>query len=217
MNCLIPKNWDEFQHYKNRAPSWIKLHRGLLDNFEFHCLPVASRALAPMLWLLASEYEGGQIPLDFRKLAFRFRMSEKEVQDSVKPLIDNEFFTLAQPASEVLAECLPREEEGREREEGEGAAPATPPKRPRKKPETEIPENFEVSERVKAWAAENHFTDNRVSQNFAKFALWAKSKDKRYSDWDAALMAAIRDNWAEVNDAPPAQPAQSLYRQWRPQ
>jgi hypothetical protein len=58
---LTPKNWSSFQHYKDRAPAWIKLHRGLLDDFEFSSLPVASRALAPLLWLLASEFEGGAI------------------------------------------------------------------------------------------------------------------------------------------------------------
>jgi hypothetical protein len=49
------KNWAEFQHYKDRSPPWIRLHRSFLDDYDFHCLPVASRALAPMLWLLASE------------------------------------------------------------------------------------------------------------------------------------------------------------------
>ena len=29
------KNWSEFQHYKDRAPPWVKLHHSLLDNFEW--------------------------------------------------------------------------------------------------------------------------------------------------------------------------------------
>jgi hypothetical protein len=53
---IVPNNWAELQHYKDRSPPWIKLHKKLLDNFEFQSLPVASRALAPMLWLLASEH-----------------------------------------------------------------------------------------------------------------------------------------------------------------
>lgn len=57
---LVPKNWTSFQHYKDRAPPWIRLHRGLLDDYEFQCLPVASRALAPMLWLLASAETSGE-------------------------------------------------------------------------------------------------------------------------------------------------------------
>ena len=52
---LTPKNWHAFQHYNKRNPPWIKLHRALLDDYEFSQLPVESRALAPMLWLIASE------------------------------------------------------------------------------------------------------------------------------------------------------------------
>lgn len=116
---ITPKNWGEFQHYKDRAPAWIKLHKNLLDNYEFQCLPVASRALAPMLWLLASEYEGGVIEAAPEKIAFRLRVSFQELNDAIKPLIDNGFFILEQSASSVIAERLPREEKRREREEEE--------------------------------------------------------------------------------------------------
>ena len=97
---LIPKNWDTFQHYKDRSPAWIKLHRSMLDDYEFSCLPVASRALAPLLWLLASEYEGGKITASVEKLAFRLRMTPKEFTTAVKPLIDGNFFS---DASNTLA------------------------------------------------------------------------------------------------------------------
>lgn len=113
---LTPKNWQELQHYKDRAPVWIKLHRKLLDDFEFHCLPVASRALAPMLWLLSSEYENGAIDASCAKIAFRLRMSEADFMDALKPLIDNGFFSLDQDASKPLAECLPRDREETETE-----------------------------------------------------------------------------------------------------
>src|SRR6266404_900426 len=100
---LTPKNWKSFQHYTNRAPSWIKLHRGLLDDYTFHRLPLASRALAPLLWLLASEYENGTITASFDEIAFRFRISLDDLQSGIKPLIDAGFFL----ASEPLAECKP--------------------------------------------------------------------------------------------------------------
>jgi hypothetical protein len=102
--ALTPKNWDSFQHYKDRSPAWIKLHRGLLDNFEFHRLPVASKALAPMLWLLASEYENGEITASIEEIAFRFRMPIGDLKGAIKPLIDLGFFV----ASDVLADCKRR-------------------------------------------------------------------------------------------------------------
>jgi hypothetical protein len=101
-NRIRVKNWKDFQHYKDRSPPWIKLHKGLLDNYEYQCLPVASRALAPMLWLLASESDDGSIDGDPKKIAFRLRMTEKEVIEALKPLIDGGFIL---SDSNALADC----------------------------------------------------------------------------------------------------------------
>ena len=98
-------NWESHQHYKKRTPPWIKLHRGLLDDHHFHCLPVASKALAPMLWLLASESEG-VVDVSPEFLSFRFRMSEPEVVDAVNPLISRGWITPIDDASKALAKRL---------------------------------------------------------------------------------------------------------------
>ena len=99
---LQPKNWAVFQHYKDRCPPWIKLHRDLLNDREFICLPIASKALAPMLWLLASETKDGTFNASVEELVFRLRITEKDYADGVKPLIDKGFFVIA---SGVLADC----------------------------------------------------------------------------------------------------------------
>lgn len=108
--------WDKFQHYKDRSPPWIKLHKGLLDNFDFQMLPVASRALAPMIWLLASEADDGSVDANPDFLAFRLRAPRKEIVDGLKPLIDKGFLLMEQDASKPIAEtkqvaCLETEEE----------------------------------------------------------------------------------------------------------
>ena len=114
---LRPKHWDKFQHYKDRRPPWIKLHRDLLDNFDYARLPVASKAIAPLLWLLASEYEEGVIDASIEELAFRLRIDEKTVREGVKCLIEKGFFV---DDSVMLAECLqdaiPETEKEREKE-----------------------------------------------------------------------------------------------------
>src|SRR6185437_13042815 len=107
MARLIVKNWREFQHYKDRSPEWIKLHKKFLDDYEFQCLPLASRALAPMIWLLASESHDGSIPYDLAKIAFRLRTTATDIESALKPLITAEFLTLEQDASDVLADCKP--------------------------------------------------------------------------------------------------------------
>jgi hypothetical protein len=114
---LAPKNWDSFQHYKDRAPAWIKLHKGLLNDFAFARLPVDSRALAPMLWLLASEYEGGRIVSSLPELAFRLHMIEGELAKALNPLIESGFFIVD---SGSLAPCrqdaIPEKEGEREKQ-----------------------------------------------------------------------------------------------------
>jgi hypothetical protein len=98
---LKPKNWAVFQHYKDRCPPWIKLHRDLLNDRKFMRLPIASKAVAPLLWLLASESKDGVFDGSLDELVFRLHITPKEYQDGVKPLIDNDFFILV---SGVLAE-----------------------------------------------------------------------------------------------------------------
>ena len=100
---LIPKNWNTFQHYRDRCPPWIKLHREILNDKEFMCLPLASKAIAPLLWLLASESKDGQFDASIDELSFRLRITNKEVEEGLKPLINNGFFI---DASTMLAPCL---------------------------------------------------------------------------------------------------------------
>ena len=92
---LTPKNWATFQHYKDRCPPWIKLHRDLLNNRDFMRLPIASKALAPMLWLLASESKDGSFDGSLDELVFRLHITPKEYEDGLKPLIDKGFFLSA--------------------------------------------------------------------------------------------------------------------------
>jgi hypothetical protein len=125
---LQPKNWAIFQHYKDRCPPWIKLHRDLLNDRAFMRLPIASKAIAPMLWLLASESKDGVFDGSLDELVFRLHITPKEYQDGVKPLIDNDFFILV---SGVLAErkqvAIPETETEAERETEKKATSVAPP------------------------------------------------------------------------------------------
>jgi hypothetical protein len=114
---LKPKNWDKFQHYRDRCPPWIKLHRDILNDRIFASLPVASKALAPLLWLLASESKDGEFDAASDELAFRLHFAIKDIETGLKPLIDNGFFV---DASTMLAPCyqvaIPEREGERETE-----------------------------------------------------------------------------------------------------
>ena len=78
-------------------------------------MPLASKALAPLMWLLASESKDGTFDGSLDELVFRLHITPKDYQDGVKPLIDKGFFVIA---SGVLAECkqvaIPERETERE-------------------------------------------------------------------------------------------------------
>lgn len=78
------KNWKRFQHFRIRRPPWIKLYRDLLDDIEWHELDPASAKTLTMVWLIASEHDGC-LPC-VKELAFRLRMTEKQVESTVSKL-----------------------------------------------------------------------------------------------------------------------------------
>ena len=49
------KNWETFQHYKNRCPPWIKLHFKILSSRDWVNLNDADRVLAIASMLIASQ------------------------------------------------------------------------------------------------------------------------------------------------------------------
>ena len=105
-DILKVKKWSEFQHYKHRRPTWIRLWRKILDDMDFMTLPIASKALAPMLWLVASESLEGVIKIAPELLAYRLRMHGQDLTSALKPLIDKGFFEgQGSYASSVLAGC----------------------------------------------------------------------------------------------------------------
>jgi len=101
----VVKNWKDHQHYKNRRPPWIKLHRTLLDDCNYLRLQPASRALAPLMWLLASEGINGVVEGEAAELAFRLRLTESEVQDGLNGLLSIGYITRYSDASAMLAPC----------------------------------------------------------------------------------------------------------------
>jgi hypothetical protein len=199
---LTPKNWDNFQHYKHRSPPWIKLHKNLLDDMAFQRLPVASKAIAPMLWLLASESQDGVIHRTPEEIAFRLRMTEKEVVSAIKPLIDNGFFI---EDSSMLAERLQDATTEKSRVESEKSKRESKSKTP-----TPISDEFEISEPIKAWALKNGHS--QLEKHLESFINKCKAKNYKYSDWDAAFRNAITDNWAKVGQAQMTQ--DKAYGRW---
>jgi len=94
MMILIPKNWDNFQHYKDRKPQWIKLHRELLNDFSYSLVRIGTKATLPLLWLLACEYEEGIINATIEEISFRIHIDKNTVQTAIDELVEVGYFTL---------------------------------------------------------------------------------------------------------------------------
>ena len=81
------KNWSKHQHFKDRTPPWIKLYREILDDPDWHDLDGDTAKVLIGLWLIASEDESHQGCLpDARKLAFRLRMKESQLNQLLTKL-----------------------------------------------------------------------------------------------------------------------------------
>jgi hypothetical protein len=184
---LKPKNWDKFQHYRDRCPPWIKLHRDILNDRIFASLPIASKALAPLLWLLASESKDGEFDAASDELAFRLHFAIKDIEIGLKPLIDNGFFV---DASTMLAPCyqvaIPEREGERETET-------------EKKPVAlEIPNWIDVND----WkdflamrkAIRKPMTPRAVTMMFSKL----EQMKKKGIDVSQAIQRSIINNWSDV-------------------
>lgn len=113
------RNWDKFQHYKNRNPPWIKLHTSLLENYEFGCLHDASKLLAMCIWLLAARSDN-KMPADPDWIKSKCNLKTKP---DLAPLFDGGFIEWIQElplpeqdASKVLADGKQSATSERERE-----------------------------------------------------------------------------------------------------
>lgn len=113
MKYFKVKNFDKFQHYKERNPPWIKVHRSIFDDYEFECLQDASKLHLMLIWVLASQCEN-KIPADpewlKRKLGVKGRVD-------LKPLIDKGFLFCKQDASDLHTNADSETEESRDRGE----------------------------------------------------------------------------------------------------
>lgn len=98
MEYLKVKNWEQFQHYKDRSPPWIKLHRDLLRDYNFNCLQDASKLQLMLIWLLASQMDN-KIPADAEYI--KQQLCIKGDVD-LKELIDKGFLV---DDSGMLAQC----------------------------------------------------------------------------------------------------------------
>ncbi len=89
---LRVRNFDQFQHYKERNPIWIKLYCSLLDDYDFAQLPDETKFHAIGLMLLASRLNN-KFPDDEPWLRAKIN-AEKRID--LEKLLEIEFLEVAE-------------------------------------------------------------------------------------------------------------------------
>lgn len=77
-SSLRVTTWDEYQHYTDRRPPWIKFHIALLDNYELMQLRAATKWLACGLLLVAATNDN-VIPNDSKWIGQRVSLNTNQV------------------------------------------------------------------------------------------------------------------------------------------
>lgn len=120
MTTFRVKNFETFQHYKDRSPPWIKLYNALLDDYAFGCLPDATKMHLVAIWLLASR-AANELPYDPQWIAKRISATESVNLDALRDagfiLVNQQLQGVARGASAAQADCLTRERDTNEEKE----------------------------------------------------------------------------------------------------
>jgi len=177
MQYLRVKNWEEFQHYKDRNPPWIKLHRKVLDDYDMACLQDASRLHLMLIWVLASQMEN-RIPYDAAWVQNRIGAKTKV---NLKELIDRGFLILERDASTPIAGCTTETEA-----ETEGVV---------RKPPRKISLDELSIEHNAEWLLlkrqDGRYLNHDEVFILEKFKNYCKSKGKTYADYLAGYRNAF--------------------------
>ena len=120
MKTFRVRNFEKFQHYKNRNPPWIKLYTNTLENYEFGSLPDASKAHLTAIWLLASRAEG-ELPYDSDWISKRINATEKV---DLQLLADVGFIVLDQGEEQSASKPLDQRQRQRQRQKEDTPSPS---------------------------------------------------------------------------------------------
>lgn len=181
---MRPKNWETFQHYKDRRPPWIKLHRALIDDIDFHSLSGSDAKYLILIWIVASDDENGNLP-QIKQLAFRLHLTTKEVEQLLSRL--QHWFE--GDASELLAErkqdAMPEESRGETERETES-------EKKRASKGTRFPDSYQPNQEHKELSKSLGVNLREEFPRFRDYWLAKAGKDAIKVDWDATLRNWIR-------------------------
>lgn len=93
------RNWERFQHYKNRRPPWIKFYVEILDDDAVISLPLATQLLLDRLLLVAALTDN-RISVDTGLIARRTHIPRRQVTVGLAQLLAIGFLEASNPLAE---------------------------------------------------------------------------------------------------------------------
>jgi hypothetical protein len=131
---IVIPNWDKFQHYKDRDPTWVKNYTALLQNDDYLGLAPGTRSILHGLWLV---YASAHCQLRLDTASLSRRLALRVTKRQLESLKDAGFIELS--ASKPLALARSRESTSYLREEKSAGAPAREEPRAAPAPEERKP------------------------------------------------------------------------------
>jgi len=119
---IVVRNWDRFQHYSDRSPTWIKSYTAQLHDPDYLGLSSHVRAVLEGV-RLAYASSNGQLLLNTRSLSAQLAL--RVMSRDLESLIRAGFIEVS--ASRPLALRYPRREEEKEKEKRRDSPPTPPP------------------------------------------------------------------------------------------
>lgn len=194
------KNWTEFQHFKDRTPPWIKLHRTILERRDINLISDCSFRILVGIWLLASEDKDmeGNLP-EIPEIAFRLRIEESKIINALQELTPFVEGVDIELISERYQHDVPETEEETEAEERHKQIPAVD------KSTTGVAKKISLDwtpNRLSVQMIEEY----RVTLEQAKpaiddFMRWAIESGKKQKNWDLAFQRnpVVKSNLAKIS------------------
>lgn len=88
---IVIPNWERFQHYKDRNPTWIKDYTELTDKDEYLALPLAARGALHGIWLEYAKSHG-KLSGDTAKLSRR--LGQRVLKSHLEALVHAGFIEI---------------------------------------------------------------------------------------------------------------------------
>lgn len=183
------KNWERFQHYKDRNPPWIKLHYEIMTSSDWVMLADASKLLAVVCMLIASR-NAGMVPADpayFRRVAYLDKLP------NFKPLLECGFLEKLQaedsgskqPQADATTEgaCTETETEEDKKPLPGGSV---------KKAPRSLPADWSLPQEWGEWAETEGMAGDDILRESSKFKDYWLGNGKTKVDWEATWRNWIR-------------------------